>query len=265
MLSILSDKNKDIFNAAKYFESNKRLTITQCAKVYGINRQTLSNKLKELDMYEDRRKYKFNEKFFESIDCEQKAYWLGFLLADGCLKSQTNKISIRISCKDIKHLVKFKNAINSNHPIRIEKTVIKDKGYDICSIGVESSKTYNDLISLKLMPQKSKNEICYENIRVDLIPHYIRGIYDGDGWLSKNSNCTELGFGMSYEALEFIKKSFEKYALVKEYKIKPYKGIFRYRITSKVEIIKALKYMYFNSTVSLDRKYEKYLKYCRLK
>lgn len=265
MLSILSDKNKDIFNAAKYFENNKSLTIAQCAKKYGIHRQTLSRKLKELDMYEDRRKYKFDENFFESINCEEKAYWLGFLLADGCLKSQSNKVNIRISCKDIKHLVKFRNDINSNHPIHTEKTVIGSKGYDICSIGVESSKIYNDLLSLKLMPHKSTNEICYENIRVDLIPHYIRGIYDGDGWLSKNSNCTELGFGMSYEALEFIKRSFERYAFVKEYKIRPYKGIFRYRITSKMEVIKALKYMYINSTVSLDRKYERYLEYCRLR
>ena len=32
-------------------------------------------------MYKD----SFNENYFETIDCEYKTYWLGFLMADGCI------------------------------------------------------------------------------------------------------------------------------------------------------------------------------------
>lgn len=34
--------------------------------------------------------YKYNEKFFKKIDTPQKAYWLGFLYADGCVLNQKN-------------------------------------------------------------------------------------------------------------------------------------------------------------------------------
>ena len=29
------------------------------------------------------RKYSFNEHYFDNIDCQEKAYWLGFFAADG--------------------------------------------------------------------------------------------------------------------------------------------------------------------------------------
>lgn len=33
--------------------------------------------------YESKAKYKFNHRYFENIDSEEKAYWLGFIAADG--------------------------------------------------------------------------------------------------------------------------------------------------------------------------------------
>lgn len=48
------------------------------------------------------RKYKFDENFFENIDTEEKAYWLGFIYADGAVFKRT--LSIRLSTKDIHHL-----------------------------------------------------------------------------------------------------------------------------------------------------------------
>lgn len=264
MISITSQKEKEILNAINYFLTNQSVSIKDCAKLFNIHRETLSSRLKALDIHEDRRKYKFNENYFDIIDDEGKAYWLGFLLADGCLKKDRDQVSLRISKTDINHLLKFKRCIDSQHPIHTEKTVLKNNIYCMATLKLQSKKFYNDIKKYGIYPNKSMNEICFEEISENYLRHYIRGIYDGDGWLYQNSNCIEVGFGMGYEALRFIKHCFEVYAGVKEYNIKKHKNIYRYRITSKKEIEKAFNFMYSGANVYLDRKYESYLN-CRLR
>lgn len=33
--------------------------------------------------------YSLNEHYFDNIDCDEKAYWLGFLFADGAISNNT--------------------------------------------------------------------------------------------------------------------------------------------------------------------------------
>ena len=61
------------------------------------------------------RKYNFDENFFDKIDTEEKAYWLGFIYADGAIFKRT--LSIRLSTKDIHHLEKFKKILNTDAAI----------------------------------------------------------------------------------------------------------------------------------------------------
>lgn len=262
MLSITNPKYTVILNAVDYFQQNK-ISITKCAKMFNIHRETLAKYLKEYELHEDRRSYEVNENYFENIDSEEKAYWLGFITADGCIKTNSNQLSIGLSRKDVKHLEKFKQALESEHPIKLETSKINNKIYETCSIRIQNKKIYEDLLSLNIEPKKSMKEIP-SILSKEFIPHYIRGMFDGDGWLSWNNNCAEIGFGMGYEILKYIKDNVQDHAKIKEYNIIPFKSIFRYRITSKVEIRKMLSYIYSNATIYLDRKYEKYLEYCRL-
>ena len=48
---------------------------------------------------------------FENIDTEEKAYWLGFLYADGYVNANEDKIELCLAEKDFHHLEKFKNFI----------------------------------------------------------------------------------------------------------------------------------------------------------
>lgn len=41
------------------------------------------------------------------IDSEEKAYWLGFLYADGYLTARNHMVGLSISIKDIEHLRKY--------------------------------------------------------------------------------------------------------------------------------------------------------------
>ena len=66
------------------------------------------------------KKFKVNDDYFEIIDTEEKAYWLGFLYADGCVARKGNYYTIKIdqALYDYEHVLKFKEAINSTYPVK---------------------------------------------------------------------------------------------------------------------------------------------------
>lgn len=71
-----------------------------------------------------KRLYSLDENYFNSIDSEDKAYWLGFIFADGCISVSEGIeriFSIRLSVRDIMHLEKFKVYIKTNKPIGVLK------------------------------------------------------------------------------------------------------------------------------------------------
>ena len=96
------------------------------ASLFNVRDCTISRILKKCgtkirDMSQQQRKYNLNENFFERIDTEQKAYWLGFIVADGCvlqLKKSTSSLQITLNIKDKKHLEKFKKDIKAESPIK---------------------------------------------------------------------------------------------------------------------------------------------------
>ena len=90
------------------------ISLTKLSKELGITRWNLTKKLKELGVkiVNNQNKLKFDDTIFNSIDTEEKAYWLGFIYADGyisdndkCIYKNVFELSLNIS--DINHLYKF--------------------------------------------------------------------------------------------------------------------------------------------------------------
>lgn len=263
MLSYNNKLNKTYLEAATFFEKNKNISISKCAEMFKIDRQCFSKKLKELDLFEDRRGYNIDSSFFNVIDTEEKAYWLGFLTADGCIKSN-NSLSLGLSYKDIKHLNKLKKSLKTDHPIYINTTKAFNKEYKTCYLTISNQQIVNDLKKLGFITNKTLNERPID-IDISVANHYIRGLYDGDGWISFGKNYCELGIAMGYKIINFIREQLMKYTNIKEYKIIPYQNIFRYKITSKYEIEKVVNFLYSNANIYLDRKHKKILNFAVLK
>ena len=112
-----------------------------------------------------------NENYFEKIDNQDKAYWLGFLYADGCI-TDNNRLVIHLAIKDIGHLEKFKESLSWEGDIKCYDKSVK--------IAIRSNKLTNDLISHGCTPRKTFT-LTFPNLDKDLIPHFIRGYFDGDG------------------------------------------------------------------------------------
>jgi hypothetical protein len=122
---------------------------------------------------------------FNNIDTEEKAYWLGFIYADGTNGKNNNLFRISLSIKDEQHILLFKKCIESEHKITYAET--NDPfGYG----GGEVYKSAILSISSKEISQALKklgingNKTTYSQLpQIDekFWSHFIRGYFDGDG------------------------------------------------------------------------------------
>src|SRR5690606_24292057 len=99
----------------------ERLSSLNISKKFNVSSPTIQKLLRKEGIIrrvgESNLKYAQDNDFFKNIDTEEKAYWLGFLYADGYI-TQNNQLRINLSIEDENHLLKFYNSINSNRSIK---------------------------------------------------------------------------------------------------------------------------------------------------
>lgn len=267
--------SKKILKEASEYYINNNVSIINCAKKFKIGKNTLYNYLKENNLIRSPGVYQkdisYNENFFDNIDTEEKAYWLGFIMADGYTrlnkKNNPAQTSIEISKKDIEILNAFKKSIKSNHIIRERsRCTITGKISEICSITISSEYLTSKLISYGVIPNKTYIGYINEEIFNDdeeLIFHYLRGYSDGDGTINKNKGNYVFKLVIKSESiLNTIKNWIKKYCNI-EPKIKLEKdklgSAYRLSIQNKKEYFIFLDKLYKNANIYLDRKYQIYL------
>src|SRR5580698_456208 len=118
---------------------------------------------------------KFDKNYFSKIDSKEKAYYFGFICADGTHDKYQFKIKIR--AKDREILDKFKTSMAADHNIYLYG---EDATFRICS------KSLCDQLSLLGCPSRKSLILKYPNIDANFNRDFIRGVYDGDGWFIKD-------------------------------------------------------------------------------
>lgn len=259
-----------IIEAAKYYSDNQ-ISIINCAKKFKIGKNTLYNYLKENNSIKNDKNYQkditYDKNFFDSIDSEEKAYWLGFIMADGYTKLDKNnnpaQTTIEISKKDINLLDAFKKSIKSNYIIRERsRTTVTGKISEVCSITISSHHLTKQLVSYGVVPNKTYIGFINEEIFGDneeLIFHYLRGYSDGDGTINKNKGNYVFKLVIrSKSILNTITNWIKKYCNINP-KITIWENTYRLSIQNKKDYFIFLKKLYKNANIYLDRKYQNYL------
>lgn len=239
-------------------------SIMQLCKIYDLDRNALSKYFKKcgVEIKTHPNEKNCNHDSFENIDNEDKAYWLGFMYADGCVSSNRNTIEIGLKVEDKGHLEKFKSFIESEHAIKFHKGNLGDS----YRISIRSNKMKSDLIKLGCIPKKSLT-LTFPNeqqLPKEFIKYFIRGYFDGDGCLSvtkKGEYVDMIG------TMDFLK---EVKTILLEMDIKATimplatknrdSNNYRLILTNKQGRKDFLNYIYKGANVYLDRKYEKFLK-----
>lgn len=259
-----------IIEAAKYYSENE-ISIINCAKKFKIGKNTLYDYLKENNLIKNDKNYQkditYDKNFFDSIDNEEKAYWLGFIMADGYTRLGKNnnpaQMTIEIGKKDIEILNAFKKSIKSNHIIRERsRKTCTGKISEICSITISSQHLTSKLISYGVIPNKTYIGFINEEIFSDneeLIFHYLRGYSDGDGTINKRKGNYVFKLVIkSKSILDTISNWIKKYCNI-DPKITIWEDAYRLSVQNKKDYFIFLEKLYKNANIYLDRKYQNYL------
>lgn len=141
-------------------------------------------KAKGIEIINHQNETKFNEHIFDVIDTEEKAYWLGFIFADGYISSRDNGFELSLKGSDIEHLHKFNKFMEHNKDnVKLGEVKNKDKTFLRCRWGIVNKHLWNTLNNLGCTPRKSLT-LQFPNISEELEIPFIRGYFDGDGCLS---------------------------------------------------------------------------------
>lgn len=232
------------------------------------------------------RKYNVDDSFFRIIDSEEKAYLLGFFLADGTYKlgarcTESYMFQVALQEKDKEIIDYFKKYIVPDKPLRyteprIDKNNVSHQG--VYHISWTSSIMNKDLESYNIYPRKTYDvnfEFPFEVIPREFIWDFIRGFFDGDGQISysdKTHYSTLALYGTSYKFMndlgDLFEKEFEVHKRVEGVK-KSNMILYTLRFNAnfhKLKFYEALYYKFYeNKNLFLKRKQEKFLNYLLFK
>lgn len=129
-----------------------------------------------------KRKYSLNEDYFDEIDTPNKAYILGFLYADGYNNRINNTVVLSLNREDREILEKISKEVGSTKPL-FESNYTPDDGVERhMLILAMASKHMCESVEKWGLTQNKTFTITFPNFLEDeLIPHFIRGYFDGDG------------------------------------------------------------------------------------
>lgn len=248
------------------------LSLEKIQSIFDIDRKLISKFLKSegVDVYHvTGSKHKLDENFFESIDTQEKAYILGLLYADGCVSTKTNHVILCFSEIDIKLLESVRDILAPVNTIRsqIQKISAKDQ----CRLVVCNSKIKQDLIKHGCVPAKSLILKQPTTVPMDLMRHFIRGYFDGDGSISKTLKSRRqtpswvVEIAGTQDIVSFIQQHLYEQLQVTKNKIGTIKNIFRVRYGSRKDIESVYHYLYQDASIFLTRKYVKFQEFLNLK
>lgn len=216
--------------------------------------------------------YNIDEHVFDVIDSEEKAYWLGFLMADGYNHVSKSAICLRLNAIDTEILEKFRTFLKSDAPIYSfrRKTLVSGSENDYKEVRVNSVHLSDTLTRLGCVQGKTYTLEFPDYIPDGLMNHFIRGYFDGDGCISitKRTNRKSPD-SMVYQFTvvgrkEFLEKLQSKLVVnagVVQNPLKVKGNNFAQTIHygGFNVVLRILNYLYKDATIYLKRKHDKYL------
>lgn len=240
------------------------LTIHEIAKRYHTSQTTVSSILKD-NHITIRPTYKtiytINENFFDEINTEEKAYILGFLLSDGCISNHNINITLQENDREI--LEKINCCIDSNRPLHLIDNIKRGISKRNCfALNITNKHMVESLKGIGVTQNKSLNVTFPNVISDELLPHFLRGLWDGDGFIEKKryrTGCTGTKM-LLFEIKKKMKDILNINFIPHEESCK--NGItYTIKVSNQRECISFLNYIYQDATIYLQRKYDTYQTY----
>lgn len=212
-------------------------------------------------------KHTFNRNALHTIQTEQDSYILGFITTDGYLCETHNSVRIRLSERDVDILIKINEYMQSDVPItKFPHTIT---GNVLCQLDFNDKGFLSNLKQYGLHQAKSLKEKFYQDIPEHLLRHYIRGLIDGDGFITKKHGhigmcgSYDVLFNVSQQIAKHIDVEFEPERKLRCETTKKNQPLWRFELSGPAAKA-AMRWLYEGSNIHLDRKYNLAKQYINL-
>ena len=273
-MSCISEILEREINNIKRMYLDEHKSPKEIGEFYGAARHQVNYILQKYGIQrsisEVKRKYEINEHFFDKIDTRNKAYVLGFLYADGYNNRINNTIVLSLNRKDEEVLLKIRGAVDSNKPLYHHDYIHSDGVERHMSELTFASKHMCEQLEKWGMTQAKTFTIDFPDfLSDDLVSHFIRGYFDGDGCVSETKDLTRRP---GVKCPITMMSSMQLCMHMQEYLLKNQNIDFKVnhptghselngiiRSSSKENIIKFINYIYKDADLYMKRKHSKCL------
>ena len=226
-----------------------------------INSKTIAYYIHKykLESYMKYNKPVYNESYFEEINSKEKAYILGYTLADGYISNSCLEYGCALADKELLEFI----AKELNAKMKIDTTIDKKaRRFPRARISIGNKKIVKDLLRFTVGCKEDKT---FPRINRELEHYMLLGFFDGDGCLTwgkrkdRDRVWQKINFTGSYKLLYAIQKLLQKLQITSSLYPKGTENCYVLELASKENVKKILKYMYGNEDlIILHRKFDKY-------
>lgn len=201
------------------------------------------------------RRYALDEAFFDEIATEAQAYWLGFITADGNVmqSEHSNTLRVALAIKDTAHLERMNADLGSDRPLAFWL----GRPHPAVAAAFDSWRLVRGLRRLGIHPNKTGTVEPW-NGPEHLMPHYWRGLFDGDGSIFRVGASSK--WTVDIAGSEPCVRAFAAWAQEicrSTGAPQPHRGrTWRWRVTGAAKPQQVARALYGGATVALDRKRE---------
>ena len=256
--------NADVKDKIEYCYK-RRFKIKEMLEITGMKEKEMRLFLKEQPYFVGFwvNPLKGNVFYFENIDSEEKAYWLGFIYADGWI-TKDGTLGIELKQDDFSHLEKFKKCLELEAEVKFYTKQSTFGEQKTARISTTCKKTFIPHLLKHFGSLDKTNFGKLPKLPEPLMQHCLRGFFDGDGSLSgkpKNDNLVwrpSLSFIGTYSTMKEIEIiSGFNWSWSQRF---PERGVDNWQINiGRVnDSLSFLNYLYSDATIYLDRKFESY-------
>ncbi len=239
------------------------MNIEELSSFYKTSAYFIKRELKKLNICaKPSRKHLFEENCMQNIDHQWKAYFLGLLAADGCIRKDLISLSITLTEADkyvLEYLASFFNGINLSY-LKGYTTTNKQTNTNYTSrpsyrLTINSKQMIKDILKYNITPQKSLTLQLPINLSDEMMRHYIRGFFDGDGFICKKGYTVMI---VSSNIFCVQLQNLLKIRLNIDSKVVKCGKVSRLLVHRKENILAFKDYLYKDSEFFLKRKYARF-------
>lgn len=210
------------------------------------------------------KRLKIDETYFSQIDTHDKARFLGFIWADGCITGKPGKecLSISLSAKDTEYLEHLREQIKAEVTVKVEKggTMIMFKTFNRAVVA--------QLKRLGLFQRKSLH-IGFptaDQVPAQFWSSFILGVFEGDGSIKQNKAATSYGWSLcgTTEFCKMVQQIFRDAVGINSTlsfaDTTQDIPLCTLHVSGHLQIVKVMEWMYEHCAFKMRRKYERYLR-----